>query len=113
MGIEATADEVLKQKAERRAALRAEFWKQTTNPHRHATGEGGHIFDPAIQRYVSTRVSQWDYFKVSGRTSRWGLGLTVIPMFLFGKLVYDERAEREEKIRTGQIAYRDRKFKYI
>lgn len=43
MGQDVLAEEVLKQKAERRAALRAEYWKQVTNPHRHAAGEGGTI----------------------------------------------------------------------
>lgn len=43
MGQTVLPDEVLKEKAARRAALRAEYWKQVTNPHRHGTGEGGHI----------------------------------------------------------------------
>lgn len=38
-----TADQIAKEKAARRAQLRAEYWKQVTNPHRHASGEGGHI----------------------------------------------------------------------
>lgn len=43
MGQDALADEILKEKASRRAALRAEYWKQVTSPYRHGTGEGGHI----------------------------------------------------------------------
>lgn len=43
MGQDVLADEVLKEKTARRAALRTEYWKQVTNPHRHGTGEGGHI----------------------------------------------------------------------
>lgn len=43
MGQDALAAEVLKEKTARRSALRAEYWKQVTNPHRHGTGEGGHI----------------------------------------------------------------------
>lgn len=43
MSQQATEAEILADRQKRTAALRAEFWKQVTNPYRHATGEGGHI----------------------------------------------------------------------
>jgi hypothetical protein len=36
-----SAAEVLAEKTQRRFFLREEFLKQASNPHRHATGEGG------------------------------------------------------------------------
>lgn len=35
-----TAQEI---KRKQRAALRAEYWKQITNPHAHGTGESGYL----------------------------------------------------------------------
>lgn len=43
MGEAYNPEEILKEKQAKRAALRTQFWKEVTNPHRHATGEGGHI----------------------------------------------------------------------
>ncbi|XP_063696760.1 uncharacterized protein LOC134827843 [Culicoides brevitarsis] len=107
------ADEVAKFKAERRARLRAEYWKQTTNPYTHARGEGGFVFDPAIQRFNSTRASLIDYFKPNFRSLVPFMSCSIIPMLIFGYLVYKDRSAREHAIRTGQVAYRDRGWKFI
>jgi hypothetical protein len=37
----APAEQIILEKQKRTQALRAEYIKQITNPHRHATGEGG------------------------------------------------------------------------
>lgn len=106
-------EEILKFKQTQRATLRAQYWKEMTNPHRHGTGEGGTIFDPAIQRYISTRGAQYDYFKSNWKTAKFGLFTTIIPMIVFYVAIKKERGDREAAIRRGDVAYKDRNFKYI
>lgn len=45
--VEATPEQIAAEKVALRAKLRAEYWKQVTNPHLHGTGEGGHIVSGA------------------------------------------------------------------
>uniref|UniRef100_A0A1B6D6E1 NADH dehydrogenase [ubiquinone] 1 beta subcomplex subunit 4 n=1 Tax=Clastoptera arizonana TaxID=38151 RepID=A0A1B6D6E1_9HEMI len=104
--------ELFEKKQKQRAALRAEYWKQITNPHRHGTGEGGFLFDPAIQRYMSHKVAMYNYFKPTPKTSFWGFLVFILPL---GGMMYYFKTSRdkdEELYRTGQISYRDRNFKF-
>merc|ERR1711976_987189 len=99
-------------RAVRKAAIKKEFIKQITNPHRHASGEGGVLFDPAVQRFMSMRVTLYDHFKPTMKTSLMGLAVLVIPIFGYGYLMKLEHDAFEQKCRTGQIPYADRKFKF-
>jgi NADH dehydrogenase (ubiquinone) 1 beta subcomplex subunit 4 len=99
--------------AKRRAVLREEYIKQITNPHRHGTGEGGTLFDSGIQRFMSMRATEYDHFRPTPKTSLYGLCVIVIPMVAFGYLVKRSRDAQEHKYRTGQVAYKDRRFKFI
>nr|CAH7727996.1 unnamed protein product [Callosobruchus chinensis] len=105
--------QVVEEKAKRRAVLREEFLKQRFNPFQHATGEGGTVFDPAIMRYQAMRVSGWDYFKPSGKNAIYGMAFMVLPMFIYGYFVKTDRAEQEAKYRRGEVAYKDRRFKFV
>ncbi|KAJ6639923.1 hypothetical protein Bhyg_12670 [Pseudolycoriella hygida] len=82
---------LLLERAQRRAVLRAEFLKQTTNPFVH--GEGGNLYDPGYYRHQAMRVSLVDYFRPTSTTLH--------------------RNAKEHQYRTGQVAYKDRKFKFI
>ncbi|CAG9787955.1 unnamed protein product [Diatraea saccharalis] len=101
---------IVKQQAARRAAMRKEFFKQSTNPWKHAS-EAGYVFDPAIQKFMSMKVTQFDHFKPNMRNSLFGICVIVVPMFAYGYLIWNDREKREHKIRTGELRYRDRDFK--
>lgn len=45
---------LLELKNQRRAELRASFLKQISDPHRHALGEGGHVVNKSIEKFVHT-----------------------------------------------------------
>merc|ERR1711915_371751 len=105
--------EIIKERAARRAAVKREFLKQVNNPYRHGSGEGGVLFDPALQRFMSMRVTLYDSFKPTPKTSRWGLMMIVFPIVGYGLLMKYDRDSFEKKCRTGQIAYADRQAKFV
>ncbi|XP_046463371.1 uncharacterized protein LOC124209434 [Daphnia pulex] len=97
-------------RAKLRDALKAEFRKKLTHPYR--LQEPGYIFDPAIQRYASMKASNFDYFKVTPKTTKYGLVPMLCTVFGFAWLCQTKRDEYENKLRTGQISYADRVFKF-
>ncbi|CRK99831.1 CLUMA_CG013139, isoform A [Clunio marinus] len=107
------SSEQISSKQKRVIELRNEYLKQINNPYRHMTAEGGHVFDPAIYRFHAMRVSHYDHFKPNFKTFRIGFGLVVLPILLSAWAFKYERETREEKFRTGQVAYKDRLFKFI
>merc|ERR1711980_51805 len=102
----------IRERAAIKAAIKREFQKQTLNPHRHASGEGGFLFDPALQRFMSMRASQYDFFKPTPKTSILGLLLFVLPIGGYGWLLKRDKEQFEKRIRTGQVAYADREYKF-
>ncbi|XP_066993385.1 NADH dehydrogenase [ubiquinone] 1 beta subcomplex subunit 4 [Anabrus simplex] len=110
--VSAAKRRLLEDKAKQRAILRQEYIKQITNPHRHATGEGGVIFDTGIQRFMSMTVSGYDHFKPTPRSTAWGL-IIVAPIVLYAWWLKSSRDAQEKLYRTGQVSYRDRRFKFI
>ncbi|KAL1456812.1 hypothetical protein WDU94_001512 [Cyamophila willieti] len=94
-------------------ALRNEFIKQIYNPHRHATGEGGVLFDPGHQRYMTMSNSRYLFFKPTPKTSFLGLTFFLVP-FVASLLYMVNWKEREEhRLSTGQVAYKDRWNKFL
>ncbi|KAL7736469.1 hypothetical protein ACLKA6_019670 [Drosophila palustris] len=93
--------------------LRNEYLKQSSNPFRHATGEGGTVFDAGLARFQSMRVSNYQHFRPTGHSFRMGLFAVVLPIVAYAWALKSERDGREEKYRTGQVAYKDRQFKFI
>ncbi|CAG9857081.1 unnamed protein product [Phyllotreta striolata] len=103
--------EVLEARAKRAAVLREQFLKEKFNPFKHATGEGGTVFDPALQRFQALHVSNFDHFKPTTRTIKGVFGLFIIPFGLTWYLVYTSKNNKEAMYRRGEVAYKDRKFK--
>ncbi|XP_021948526.1 uncharacterized protein LOC110846178 [Folsomia candida] len=100
----------IQERAKIRADFRKEFVKQFTNPHRH--GEGGYLFDPALQRWQSLKAQQYYYFKPTSKTIFWPI-LVVSTCFGYGHWMKLRRAKREAAYRQGLVSYRDREFKFI
>lgn len=58
------------------------------------------------------KISGYDYFKPSIRNGVYGMLFLVIPMGGFGYLLFKQRQEQEAKYRRGEVAYKDRYFKF-
>lgn len=102
---------LIKQQAARRATLRQEFLKQKTNPFKHAS-EAGYVFDPAIQKFLSMKATQLQFFQANTSTSLFGVCAIVLPMAALGYVLWTHRTRREAQIRSGQLLYKDRLFKF-
>lgn len=59
------------------------------------------------------RVSHYDHFKPNFKTFRIGFLTVVAPIIFFALAFKWERDTKEAKYRTGQVAYKDRLFKFI
>ncbi|XP_059474296.1 uncharacterized protein LOC132195973 [Neocloeon triangulifer] len=103
---------ILKDKMQRTAELKQHYLKQIHNPYRHASGEGGTVLDPAIARFQALRAGGYERFKPTWKNGLVSFAVVVLPMLSYGTTLYKRRNEREHKIRTGQISYEDRKFKF-
>ncbi|KAK9498925.1 hypothetical protein O3M35_003466 [Rhynocoris fuscipes] len=108
MGDKEISQELINLKNQQRAALRREYWKQITNPH----SQESYVFDPALQRYLSLQKQRWMYFRDTPKSVLRGILLLVLPfagtIYLFGS----SRAKREASLRAGEVAYKDRLFKF-
>ncbi|XP_072932466.1 NADH dehydrogenase [ubiquinone] 1 beta subcomplex subunit 4 [Epargyreus clarus] len=111
-GISESEYQVIQKQAARRAELRKEFLKQRTNPWKNAA-EAGYVFDPAHQRFVALKVTQFEYFKPNRSNALFGIFAVVVPMLTYGYLIWNQRNDREQKIRRGELVYKDRLFKLI
>ncbi|XP_017474924.1 PREDICTED: uncharacterized protein LOC108365421 isoform X2 [Rhagoletis zephyria] len=110
--LSAAEKDFLHRKHEQTQKLRAEYLKQISNPFKHATGEGGTLFDAGLARFQAMRVSNYDHFKPTGVAFRAGFFAVVLPIVVYAWALKTERAGREHKYRTGQVAYKDRRFKF-
>jgi len=70
-------------------------------------------FDAGLARFQAMRVANYEHFKPTGKSFRTGLFAVVLPIALYAWALKAERDGREEKYRTGQVAYKDRQFKFI
>ncbi|KAJ2950891.1 hypothetical protein O0L34_g5254 [Tuta absoluta] len=104
--------DIIKTQIARRAKYREEFLKKRTDPCAHSK-EAGYVFDENMQRFVSMKATQLDHFKPNKRTSFFGIFAIVLPMAVYGTLIYFQRSTREEQIRSGAIKYKDRLHKLI
>lgn len=59
------------------------------------------------------RISHYDHFKPTGHALRTGLFTVAIPILLYTWWIKFDRDRREQKFRTGEVAYKDRQFKFI
>lgn len=58
------------------------------------------------------RVSGVEHFKPTSKTLQ-ALMIVVVPMLAYGYWIKSDRDAREQEFRTGQVAYKDRRFKFI
>ncbi|XP_056633764.1 uncharacterized protein LOC130443249 [Diorhabda sublineata] len=105
--------QVLAEKAKRRMELREYFLMQKSYPFKHMAGEGGTVFDPAIIRYHSMIMYERDWFRPSFSNSLKGICFLVLPMSLLYYAIRKTKLYEERKIRRGEVAYKDRRFKFI
>ncbi|XP_076046517.1 NADH dehydrogenase (ubiquinone) B15 subunit [Oratosquilla oratoria] len=97
----------------RRNQLKLDFLRQATNPHTHAAGQAGHVVDPAIQRFLAMRSTQVEHFRATPRTSMLGFLLIALPIGAYGYLLKRDKENQEDMYRTGQVAYKDRPYKFV
>ncbi|XP_041352568.1 uncharacterized protein LOC121371024 [Gigantopelta aegis] len=102
----------IQERAQVRATLKAEWQKKVTNPYRGAS-DGGYIFDPAVQRFMSMRATNFDHFKATPKTVWAGIFFVVVPAGFLCYKTITLRAEREKKYRAGLVPYKDRDFKFM
>ncbi|XP_025418605.1 NADH dehydrogenase [ubiquinone] 1 beta subcomplex subunit 4 [Sipha flava] len=107
-----TDPEIIKKKNALRKAVSEEYIKNCSNPYRNVKMEGGTLFDVGVQRYMSLKSTQYEFFKPTPKTSLLGILLLVVPYCTLTYVIKKERDRRENLIRTGQVAYRDRGFKF-
>jgi len=107
-----TADErrAIEERASMKDALRKEYQKRITNPHR---GVGGYVFDPAVQRFLSMRSNHFEQFKPSPKNAAFGFFFTVVPFLFFWYKIEQDKVNLDTKCRRGEIAYKDRDWKFI
>lgn len=104
---------ILLEKAERREYLRNKFWKMYSNPHAQSKGDGGYVFDPSFQRFMSMKDTRYDHFKVTSKTVSYGLFGFLFPLVGIIYALKTSRDQKEARIRNGEVPYRDRIFKLV
>merc|ERR1711931_73142 len=104
--------DIIRKRAENRAALKAEWVKLSTNPYRGAQG-GGTLFDPAVQRYYSMKSVKWATFKPTPKNAAVAFMISIFPIGAMYWWFQTSKDAFEAKCRAGQIAYKDRDWKYI
>lgn len=70
-------------------------------------------FDSGIQRFQALTVTYYEHFKPTPRSFSSLMFLFVIPVLGYGYLIKSNRDQKEIEYRTGQVAYKDRKFPFI
>lgn len=65
-----------------------------------------------MQRFNALKVSGTDFFKTTPKTISIGMLMMVFPMFGFYYILRKERFTREQAYRNGEVAYKDRRFKF-
>ncbi|VVC88055.1 unnamed protein product [Leptidea sinapis] len=96
---------------ERRHKYRLEFLRKRTDPCQHSL-QAGYVFDPAIQRFNSMKACQYEYFKPTLSSGISAFCMTILPMIIYGTLIWRQRSDFEMDCRCGRLKYRDRRFKF-
>ena len=100
----------IEERAKMREALRLEYQKKVTNPHR---GVGGFIFDPTVQRFLSMRANHWEQFKPAPKNAAFAFFFGLGPILFLWWKINKDRTDLDTKCRRGEISYKDRDWKYI
>ncbi|XP_035226054.1 uncharacterized protein LOC118198473 isoform X2 [Stegodyphus dumicola] len=91
-----------------RRALRQEYLRKATDPH----STDPLIFDPMMQRYYSMHMTVAERFIPTFKNWVKYMCSIVVPVVGFALLLKWSRDKTERKIRSGEIEYKDRVFKY-
>lgn len=59
------------------------------------------------------KVTHYDHFKATPKTVGVGLAYFLVPFLGFTYLLYTSRTSNEQKLRNGEVAYKDRSFKLV
>lgn len=100
---------LIEERRKLRTNMKAQWQKLVSDPHSHK--HGGYVFDPAMQRFMSMRVTQYESFRPTLGNFFRGIGITAIPILLFAQLMHWDRTRKEKEFSTGQVAYKDRLWK--
>lgn len=100
----------IEERAKMRDSLRHEYQKRVTNPHR---GVGGYVFDPAVQRFLSMRANHFEQFKPAPKNAAFGFFFLVAPFLFFWYNIQKDMTTLDQKCRRGEIAYKDRGWKFV
>ncbi|KAG6447864.1 hypothetical protein O3G_MSEX005222 [Manduca sexta] len=103
---------IILNQVKRRAKYREEFLRMKSDPCKHSK-EAGFVFDPAVQRFLSMKTCYYDTFRPTFKNARFTLLGVIMPMALYGFLVWTERQQFEKDCRCGKIKYRQRMFKFM
>merc|ERR1711963_343007 len=102
----------IRERAKMREALKLDWQKKVTDPTRGAH-DGGYIFDPAVQRFMAMRATNFDHFKVTPKTSWLGFAFVVLPIGLISYFTIRDKEEREARFRAGDVKYKDRTWYFM
>ncbi|BFZ10165.1 hypothetical protein BsWGS_13204 [Bradybaena similaris] len=102
----------VRERAKMREELKAKWTKHYTNPWK-GEHDGGHLFDPAVQRFMSLKATQYEYFRGTHKSMFTAFLIFVLPVgFLTYNTVTRKRA-LEKRLRNGEVKYRDRREKFL
>ncbi|XP_050432016.1 NADH dehydrogenase [ubiquinone] 1 beta subcomplex subunit 4 [Adelges cooleyi] len=107
-----TDPEIIRKKNEMRNAIKTEYIKNLSNPLRNAKMEGGTMFDEGIQRFMSMKATSNEFFRPTTKNSVLGILTIIVPYCALTYFIKKERDRRENLLRTGQVAYKDRGYKF-
>ncbi|XP_075227591.1 NADH dehydrogenase (ubiquinone) B15 subunit [Lycorma delicatula] len=110
-GTEHLSAHLQQQKQKLRNALRQEYWKKITKPPTDVYGET--IFDPGHQRYVSMNATRSKNFRPTAWNGFLFFAMFVVPFSATVYMFKKDRETREALLRSGQVAYKDRNYKFI
>ena len=80
---------LIEERSKLRTSMKAQWQKLVSDPHSHK--HGGYVFDPAMQRFMSMRVTQYQSFRPTLGNFFRGVGITAIPILLFAQLMHWDR----------------------
>jgi|ERR1712137_110815 len=100
------------QRREQAEQRKLDFKRMIENPRIH-TGKGGTLFDPAIQRWYSARMTKARTYSY-GRNSPWALvTFYFVPLFLLVTSMRSERSSRLAGMKTGEVKTKGKMFKRL
>ncbi|XP_011502443.1 PREDICTED: uncharacterized protein LOC105365877 [Ceratosolen solmsi marchali] len=107
-----TADQkvITDYKAERRLILRNKYLKEIHNPN---SMQKGHIFDEQLHQHYMTIPKMEKCFKPNIKNLIWCFTMTITCATLLASYLKKYRDEKEYRLRSGQVSYRDRDIKFV